>query len=260
RLVKNTHISRLPNVKVKQGKVSKSIFINQKNSFSIQVKPIKTLDQIRWKFAQRRAIEANNRKKAGPSKFEKVLRKVIPKLPVRSNWILFESHMGKQYSDSPKYIYENLLSSGRKFKYIWSLQEPEHTEIPGNVIKVKRHSLKHLYYLSRAKYWVDNQGMAHLSDKKEKQVYIQTWHGTPLKRMGYDQKRLPSPAELKRLEFHSSSWDFLITPNNYTTRILKRAFRYSGEVLEVGYPRNDVLIDRPAAVQAKAKEYYNIPK
>lgn len=261
KLVKNTDIKRLQNVKVEQGNVSKSIFINSKNSFSIQVSPIKTTDQIKWKMTQRKLVQSNKKKAANtkPGLFEKVLKNLIPKLPVRSNWVLFESHMGKQYSDSPKYIYEELLSTGGKYKYIWSLQDPDHTEIPGNPVKVKRHSLKHFYYLNRAKYWIDNQGMAHLSDKKESQVYIQTWHGTPLKRMGYDLKRLPSTNELERLNFHSASWDYLITPNDYTTKILKRAFRYSGNILETGYPRNDILIKKPVDVIETTKSFYNIP-
>lgn len=262
KLVKNTDISSLPNVQIEQGKISKSIFINQKNSFSIRVSPIKTADQIKWKITQRKLIQFDKKKAANtkPGLVEKILRKVIPKLPVRSNWVLFESHMGKQYSDSPKYIYEELISSGDKYKYIWSLQDPDHIEIPGNPVKVKRNSLKHFYYMNRAKYWVDNQGMAHLGNKKENQVYVQTWHGTPLKRMGYDLKRLPSTNELARLSFHSASWDYLITPNNYTTKILKRAFRYSGDILETGYPRNDILIKKPADVIEMTKSFYNIPE
>ncbi|WP_281863167.1 bifunctional glycosyltransferase/CDP-glycerol:glycerophosphate glycerophosphotransferase [Planomicrobium okeanokoites] len=259
KLVKNTDISSLPNIKIEHGKISKRIFINQKNSFSIRVSPIKTVDQIKWKIAQRKLLQPDKKKDIKPRILEKTLKNLIPRLPVRSNWVLFESHMGKQYSDSPKYIYEELLSSGKKYKYIWSLQDPDHTEIPGNPVKVKRHSLKHFYYLNRAKYWVDNQGMAHLGKKKDSQVYVQTWHGTPLKRMGYDLKRLPSNNELARLNFQSASWDYLITPNNYTTKILKRAFRYSGSILETGYPRNDLLIKQPEKVIEETKNFYNIP-
>ncbi|MDN3425800.1 bifunctional glycosyltransferase family 2 protein/CDP-glycerol:glycerophosphate glycerophosphotransferase [Microbacterium sp. APC 3898] len=258
-LVKKSEIADLPNIEVRKGDLSKSIYINQKNSFSIRVQPVKGVDQVKWKLKQRRTAQSAKKSGNAESAFQKWAKRWIPRLPVRSNWVLFESHMGKQYSDSPKYLYEELLESGRKYKYIWSFQDPETVEVPGPAVKVKRNSLKHLYYLNRAKFWVDNQGLAHLADKKEEQVYIQTWHGTPLKRMGYDQKKLPSNEELARLKKQTDAWDYLVSPNRYTSKVLKRGFRYGGEILETGYPRNDLLIRRPPEIKEKARMQLGIP-
>ncbi|QDY44752.1 hypothetical protein FK545_02175 [Planococcus glaciei] len=165
-LVKNSNVSELPNIEFKEEGLSKSIFINDKNSFAIRVNPTKFTDQLKWKMERRKLAQGEKKGPAKQSAFQKLMERFIPKLPVRPNWVLFESHMGKQYSDSPKYIYEQLLESGNKFKFIWSLQEPEQVDVPGPAIKVKRNSLKHLYYMNRAKYWVDNQGIAHLAKKK----------------------------------------------------------------------------------------------
>lgn len=258
-LVKKSEIAALPNIEVETGNLSKSIYINQQNSFSIRVQPVKTADQIKWKLKQRRKNQTANRTQIKESAFQKWAKRWIPRLPVRSNWVIFESHMGKQYSDSPKYIYEQLMESNMNYKYIWSFQEPETIEMPGPAKKVKRNSLKHLYYLNRAKFWVDNQGMAHLAEKKEKQVYIQTWHGTPLKRMGYDQKKLPATQELARLKKQTDAWDYLVSPNRYTSKVLKRGFRYGGEILETGYPRNDLLISQPPEIKEKARMNLGIP-
>ena len=258
-LVKNTHIAELPNIEVRDNDLAKGIFINQKNSFSIRVVPTKTIDMLKWKVEQRRI--GQKQKKAVSKKrpgFLKFIEKFIPVLPVKSNWVIFESHMGKQYSDSPKYIYEQLVGSGQKFKLIWSFQDPENVEVPGSAIKVKRNSFKHFYYLNRAKYWIDNQGIAHLAQKKDQQVYLQTWHGTPLKKMGYDQKKMPAKAELNRLKLQTDAWDYLISPNRYTSEILRRGFRYGGEILETGYPRNDILISQPQDVKQKVRLHFGI--
>ncbi|MDN3450136.1 bifunctional glycosyltransferase family 2 protein/CDP-glycerol:glycerophosphate glycerophosphotransferase [Planococcus sp. APC 3906] len=256
-LVKNTHIAELPNIEVREGDLAKGIFVNQKNSFSIRVIPTKTVDIVKWKMSQSSIVQSK-KKQTGRSGYQKLIEKLIPKLPVRPKWVLFESHMGKQYSDSPKYLYEQLVDSGQNFKYIWSFQNPDNVEVPGPAIKVKRNSLKHFYYLNRAKFWVDNQGMARLANKKDKQVYVQTWHGTPLKKMGYDQKKTPNKNELAGLKLQTDAWDYLISPNRYTSDILRRGFRYAGEILETGYPRNDILVKKPENIMQKVQQHFGI--
>lgn len=257
-LVKSSEIDELSNKKVEDGKVSKAIFINHKNSFAIKVQPLKKLDQISWAFFRRKKSMDEKQQGNVSAALGSYVKKMIKKLPVRSNWVLFESHMGKQYSDSPKYIYEEMLKMGKKYKYIWSYENPELIEMPGPAIKVKKHSLRHFYYMNRSKYWVDNQGIAHLVKKKKEQTYVQTWHGTPLKRMGYDQKTLPTDRELSRLRLQTDSWDYFVSPNPYSTEIFRRAFRYGGEILETGYPRNDVLIQQPKDIAKKTRGFFNI--
>src|SRR5699024_6412646 len=39
----------------------------------------------------------------------------------------------------------------------------------------------------------------------------------------------------------ASKWDYLISPNRYSSDIFRRAFGFGGEMLETGYPRNDFL-------------------
>ncbi|QDY44751.1 CDP-glycerol glycerophosphotransferase family protein [Planococcus glaciei] len=94
--------------------------------------------------------------------------------------------------------------------------------------------------------------------KKADQVYVQTWHGTPLKKMGYDQKRLPAKNELTRLKLQTEAWDYLISPNRYTSEILRRGFRYGGEILETGYPRNDLLIQQPEDVRRRVQQHFGL--
>ncbi|WP_051348508.1 bifunctional glycosyltransferase/CDP-glycerol:glycerophosphate glycerophosphotransferase [Peribacillus kribbensis] len=255
-LVKKPVIAHLPNLRVKDSTYSRQLFINNKNSFAVKVAPLKKKDQAAWMLNKRKAASKE------PGILEKVFspyaKNFFKKLSVKPNWVLFESHMGKQYSDSPKYIYEEMRKSHPQYKFIWSFENPDAVEVPGNVVKVKRRSLKHYYYLVRSKFWVDNQGIAHLTRKKKDQVYVQTWHGTPLKRMGYDQKKLPSDEELAKLRVQTNAWDYFVSPNPYSTEIFKRAFRYGGEIIESGYPRNDIVIQKPQDVIQKVKNHFRL--
>ena len=258
-LVKSSGVSDFANVEIKDETYSKSIFINERNSFAIRVRPLKKLDQLRWAYNKRKSVRPKRKPSAVLTGVIKYTRKVIPKLPVRPKWILFESNMGKQYSDNPKYIYEMMCETQKDYKYIWSFEEPDSVKLPGPAVKVKRNSLKHFYYLNRSKFWVDNQGMAHLAKKKEQQIYLQTWHGTPLKKMGYDQNKLPNKLELSRLKKQTAAWDYFVSPNKYSTNTFKKAFRYGGEIIETGYPRNDILINQPPEVIQKVQDYLEVP-
>lgn len=81
-------------------------------------------------------------------------------------------------------------------------------------------------------------------------MYIQTWHGTPLKRLANDMKvvRMPgtTTANYKK-NFYAgrSRWDRLVSPNRYSSDIFKSAFWMDEDrIWEIGYPRNDVLVNR----------------
>jgi len=257
--VRASEIDSFPNLTTEDHKRKILTYISPKNFVGVKLEPIRNLDKITW-MIRRRMLTTRSKQERGflSRKMGELARAAIKKLPIRSNWVLFESHMGKQYSDSPKYIYEELLKTGRRLKFIWSFENPDIAEIPGPAIKVKRGSLKHYYYMTRAKYWVDNQGMAHLAPKRKGQIYLQTWHGTPLKKMGIDQNNISHGQALSRLKSQVSAWDYFITPNRYSTEIFRRAFLYKKDILETGYPRNDILVKKPVEVCEKVRKHFGI--
>src|SRR5699024_4659647 len=142
---------------------------------------------------------------------------------------------------SQKYIYEYMLKNNHNYKFVWSFNENK--ELPGKSKKVIRFSLKYFYYIARAKYWVSNSRLPLYLNKREDNVYLQTWHGTPLKRLVFDMDEVYSADPKYKQNFYNQSrrWDYLISPNKYSSDIFKRAFKYDGEMLEYGYPRNDIL-------------------
>ncbi len=169
------------------------------------------------------------------------------KLPINENKIFFESFLGKSYSDNPKALYEEMIKEqiGEDFELIWSVKNKQF--IPGSAKQVKRLRLSYFYHLVTAKYIITNSRMPVGFKKRKNQILIQTWHGTPLKKLGYDIKKITSPNTtreeyLREFQKDVDNWDYLLSPNAYSTSIFKRAFKYSGTIIEAGYPRNDKLI------------------
>jgi len=163
-------------------------------------------------------------------------------MPVKDNWVLCESFFGKSYSDSPKYIYEYLCKNyPEKYRFIWVINK--RTRIPFNPTKVKRFSIRYAYYLARCKYFVFNGRQPEWVVKRKGNVFLQTWHGTPLKKLAFDQEEVMAATPLYKAQFYKQSrlWDYLVSANEFSTKVFRRAFLYDKEILEYGYPRNDLM-------------------
>ena len=103
-------------------------------------------------------------------------------LPQDPRLIVFESMAGRQYSDSPRAIYEALRRADVGVRMVWSARRGA-TGFPDDVTTVTRRSPEWVEALATARIWVDNQGLARWLPKPPRVHYLQTWHGTPLKRM-----------------------------------------------------------------------------
>jgi CDP-glycerol glycerophosphotransferase len=168
--------------------------------------------------------------------------RLFQRLPIKKGSVVFESHIGRQYSDSPKYIYEALRASGLNYRPIWSYRDSTKS-FPTDATLVRRDSWRFYYELARAQYWVDNQGFPRECTKRAGTTYLQTWHGTPLKLMGWDEPKLAALTGAARAEHEGmiARWDHLVVPNEYFVNTFVKSYRYRGNLLRVGYPRNDRL-------------------
>ena len=161
--------------------------------------------------------------------------------------ILYESYHGKSMTCNPYALFLTMLDDNRfqNFMHIWILTDANvkrYKELP-NVKIVKRNSIKHAYYLVKAKYLINNTTFLPYINIKKEQVYINTWHGTPLKTLGKDVKF--SYGNSKNVCKNLLQTDFFISPNSYTTKYFLESNDvdnlYSGKIVENGYPRNDLL-------------------
>ena len=186
---------------------------------------------------------------------------IFNKLKIENNMIIFESFRGQYYNDSPRYIYEYLYNNyNEDFRFIWVLNDKS-KKIPGSPKKVKRFSFSYFYYMARSKYWVFNLRQPRILWKRKEQIILSTWHGTPLKKLGLDIDEIYSATPLVKKHYveDASKWDYLISANKYSTEILRRAFKYDGEILEYGYPRNDILYKKNNKLLEKIKKDLRIP-
>lgn len=163
------------------------------------------------------------------------------KQPVKENVILFETFMAKNYSDSPKYIYEYIAQNHPEYECVWAINDG--AKIPYGAKTVKRFSFQYAYYLAVSKYLVFNVRPPLWYRKREEQVFLETWHGTPLKRLVFDQEEVTSASPKYKQQFYRQrkDWDFLVSANPFSTKTFRSCFLYEGEMLEYGYPRNDIL-------------------
>jgi CDP-glycerol glycerophosphotransferase len=173
-----------------------------------------------------------------------VYRKVFRRLPVRRDTVVFESHMGRSYGDSPKYVYEALRRSGRRHRAVWSYATPTPAGWPDDAVLVRRDSWRYWYELARAGYWVDNQGFPSQVAPSSRTRYLQTWHGTALKLMGYDSPLLElGPAEdRERFAAGVRRWTDLTVQGPFDEETFARAFRHRARVHRTGLPRNGPLL------------------
>lgn len=188
---------------------------------------------------------------SGRSKL-RVYDEVFSRLPLKKGTVVFESHLGKQYSDSPRAIYEEMRRQGLDFDAVWSYAgSPE--GFPRDATLVRRWSLPYLKALAQAEFWVDNQSYPLKLTKRPGTTYIQTWHGSALKRMGFDEPawKLRSKARQEEQQRVLDRFDRFLVRSEHDVRTLAKALRLKEKVLlRVGYPRNDALVRAKRAEDA----------
>lgn len=177
----------------------------------------------------------------------KLTFQMLSLLPVDPKLVIFESYFGRQFSCNPRAIYEYMKKHCPEYKLYWSVDGRYLQNFAGHDLQIiKRFSLKWFLLTATARYWVTNIRLPLWIPKPKHTIYIQTWHGTPLKKLGLDidEVHIPgSDTEKYKREFimESAKWDYLVSPNSYSTKIFRRAFSFEKEIIESGYPRNDYL-------------------
>ncbi|MGW5861808.1 CDP-glycerol glycerophosphotransferase family protein [Streptomyces sp. NPDC055239] len=174
----------------------------------------------------------------------RVYRRVLRRLPVSKGAVVFESHTGKCYGDSPRAVHQEILDRGLRLRCTWSYAaSPD--GFPDTARLVRRWSWRYLWALGRAEFWIDNQGFPHALAKPRHTTYLQTWHGSAYKRMGFDEARLKTQnaPQRERLQEAVDRFDHFLVRSEHDVNTLARAYGISDErLLRCGYPRNDRLV------------------
>lgn len=184
--------------------------------------------------------------------------------------IIFITSFYDKYSDSPKYISEAIYKIDSSKKIYWVIKNFDDIDVPSYVHKVKKDSLLAIKLQYISKIIIDNvyANKACTLDsndfiskivfrirkwlcKKIGQKIYTTWHGTPLKKMGFDQ------VNCKMLDWHADNMT-MILGNYYTYDIMNRLTLNKLNMKCLGIPRNDILFNNDISI-TELKKKLNLP-
>ena len=179
-------------------------------------------------------------------------------IKVNSKTVIFCSFNGKSYSCSPKALYEYMSKNKnfKTYKFIWAFADIEKykfLEEKENTTLVKIGTKQYNKSLAKAKYWIFNYKIPDFLKPKKNQVFVQCWHGTPLKRLGCDlthfDNELNTIKGMKKIyKLEASKFSYFISPSKFASEKFISAWNLKeigkeNIIIEEGYPRNDFLFN-----------------
>lgn len=179
--------------------------------------------------------------------------------------VLFEAYSGSSFQGNPYYVYKcmfhNLNCAEYQFYIVWNAPQTaeaflkKHDLWDERVEVIVKDSAKYRKVLAHAKFLVNNVSFSMDFIKKEGQVYLNTWHGTPLKSLGRRIKN--DPFELENSQRNMLLCDYLLAPNEFLKRVYCDDYMIArmaqGKIIDTGYPRNSIFFDVEQRIQVKKK-------
>jgi CDP-glycerol glycerophosphotransferase len=156
---------------------------------------------------------------------------------------------GGRWSDSPRAISIELRRRALDLGQVWVLATGRPQTQPLDVGVVRPNTPEQVAALRSARLVVTNRNLPRWFVKPSGCTYLQTWHGSPLKRVGFDVARDRRTASQIRRDVRR--WDVLLAQSPFAATHFRNAFRFEGEVWETGSPHNDVLLGEAAAVRGR---------
>lgn len=195
--------------------------------------------------------------------FNSFIRKINYKISsfgvkVDEKTLLFCCFNGKSYSCSPKAIYEYMINTDefKDYKFIWAFSDEKkykNLEKNKNTSVVKIRTKEYKKCLAKAKYWIFNYKIPDFLYPKKNQIFVQCWHGTPLKRLGCDLEHFDNVLNTidgikKRYKIEASKFTYFISPSKFASEKFISAWNLKeigkeNIIVEEGYPRNDFLFN-----------------
>ena len=146
-------------------------------------------------------------------------------------------------------INKKSLNSARKFLENQGLN---------NIVLIKEKSKEYYKLLATAKYLITDTSFNPCYIKKEGQVILNTWHGTPLKTLG--RKVNNDLHDLGNIQKNFIIADYLLYPNEYTMNHMIEDYMIqnlsNAKIMLAGYPRNSVFFDEK--LKSKIREEQNL--
>lgn len=162
---------------------------------------------------------------------------------IKKNRVLFMCFACKTYADNSRAVSEALHAMAPELEIVWLFRDPESKKgiVPEYVKSVKNTYINFLYYTATSISIVNNN-VFYDFNKSDKQFLVQLWHGDrPIKRVGYD--CLPEDTKVYFPERREGFCNLAVSGSRFCDSQFRTAFKYPGEILSVGSPRDDVLVN-----------------
>ena len=156
------------------------------------------------------------------------------------NAVFFESFYGHSAGCNPRAIDRELAGRAPAVRRYWSVRDLS-VAVPDGAVAVVEGTPEWWRARSEARMLIVNDWLRRRFVRKPGQRVLQTWHGTPLKRLALHRPGF-HPRRMAAVVKESRRWDVLLAQNLYASRVLRKAYAFFGKPIWVeGYPRNDVL-------------------
>ena len=156
--------------------------------------------------------------------------------------VFMESFGGRSGGDNPAAICEDLAAHDVRAPLWWSVVDGT-VPVPSGAVPVVVGSQEWVEALRTSRVIVTNDHLPDWFSKRGGQHLLQTWHGTPIKKLLHDAAPGSVSLRYQRLMARQvRQWDLLLAQNREAEQRLRRALGYSGQVRVGEYPRNVRLL------------------
>jgi CDP-glycerol glycerophosphotransferase len=154
----------------------------------------------------------------------------------------FESFNGRNVSCNPAAIDREVARRLPCVQRVWSVLD-DRTPVPPGARAVVVGSPEWRSARDEADLLVVNDWIEDGWRPRRDQFVLQTWHGTPLKRIALGRRDL-SPRAVAAVVKQSTRWSAMLAQSPSASRVLRRAYAVLGPMWVEGYPRDDVVATR----------------
>lgn len=114
------------------------------------------------------------------------------------------------------------------------------------LVFLENNSKKYACFLATSKYLFNDTSFPVYFIKREEQIYLNTWHGTPLKTLG--RSTANDYYDIANLQKNFVVADYLLYPSDYMEKWMLKDYMLEGiaenKILKCGYPRNEIFYDK----------------
>jgi CDP-glycerol glycerophosphotransferase (TagB/SpsB family) len=175
---------------------------------------------------------------------------------------VFSSYWHRTPACNPLAISRELAKRAPEVAQVWVTHESLRDSVPPYAEWASPESTRYGEALARAGIIVNNVNLPNWMQRRADQVYLQTQHGTPLKFMALDMRDKPAakkgfdswPALMQRI----GQWSHCLSSNRYSTLVWERSMPGTYEMWELGYPRNDILVNGDEVLARRVREALGI--